>query len=386
MQSFSHLLEDDIVNNDIISLPIDENVSRIITLFSEYNTSFFPVVRNQRYVGVVSLWGLLKRGIYRKLKISSIIERIPSFPIDVSFERVLRTIVKNRIPGIVVTRNGKVEGIISQNDLLKNDKVKTRLHAVRVHGLLKRGNEYFLNVNDRIGKAKNFLIKNVLEEVYVVNKQIEGIVTATSMLEKVYTFSIRRSKRGEVAGRTEDIFSEKVYRILDSSYRVGKIDFPVTRVASMLCSYNISSLPVVNNEGMVEGIITRYDILRSIFREFERKPFPVFIKGLYEGTDYIREFIERKVYENIGSYSKKARILEVYVVIRTSEKSSGKNLYRVSVNINLDKSVHSGFSEGWNLITVCLEAIKDAAFSLSKTRKRIKKKRLDRERIRHIIL
>jgi len=383
MKNFSFNIEE-LMITDIISPSVSQKVSRIISFFSEKRIPFIPVTRDNKYYGVITVWDLAKLGFNKNTKLSSLAWRIPAYGYyELRYEDLVRTIIKNRFPGIVVTdRYEKIIGIVTQSNLLKNNFVLSIFSNRKVGEFTLSGNSYFLSISDKISRLKNYLLRNRIEEVYIVDGRIEGYVTIYDIIEKIYTFYIKRSKRGELVGETFDVLKENVSKIINFKEIIVKSSDYISNILPILSSF--STIPVLNDDKKLIGIVTRYNILKRLSKFYEKRKYPIYIKGLYRETHAFKEVIEKKVYESTYSLSKKARILEVKVIVRSSKKCEGKFLYKVNVNIVLDRGVHSGYAEGWSLLSTCIKAIDNATFSLIKTRKKIKKRKLRRARLQPI--
>lgn len=380
MKNFSFRSEK-VIDTDIILPHYLERVSRIISFLTEEHKPFIPIIKNRKYFGVVTVWDLARLGFSRNTKLINLASKLPMYTIDeLDYEEIIKVIAKNKLPGIVVSdRYGRVYGIIKQSDIIQN--INTSLfNNVSVGSIISRGDNLFLSRFNKISALKNYFVKNKLEEAYIIGKHLEGFVTIYDILSAISTIYVKRSRRGEVAGKTIDIFSEKISRMtLNFKFNLVSNKSYLSSVLSLFSHF--SSIPVKNEKGNILGLVTRYRILKLLSNMYEERRFPIYIKGLYGYTRVFREVIEKKIYESTYSLSKKARILEVKMVVRSSRKSDSKFLYKVGVKIVLDRGIHNGYAEGWNLIATCTKAIDEATRSLIKTRKRIKKKKIRRARM-----
>jgi magnesium transporter len=89
--------------------------------------------------------------------------------------------------------------------------------------------------------------------VYVVDDQehLKGMVTLRSLLTAKSTTPI------------SDIMRENIISV--------ELEWTVKRVAQLFFKYNFEAIPVVNEEGKIQGIITMRDALKSVFPEIKKE-------------------------------------------------------------------------------------------------------------------
>ncbi|RJQ53600.1 MAG: CBS domain-containing protein [Actinobacteria bacterium] len=127
--------------------------------------------------------------------------------------------------------------------------------------------------------AARIMVENDIGALPVVNQagQLVGLVTESDLILQdvkvrfpsylqlldgfIYLGSLSRFEntlRRAVAARVADVMSTDVLTI--------KGDAGVEDAATMMVERDISRLPVVNDEGAIEGIVTKHDIVRAISR------------------------------------------------------------------------------------------------------------------------
>ncbi len=89
--------------------------------------------------------------------------------------------------------------------------------------------------------------------VYVVDEQehLKGMVTLRSLLT------------AKSATLISDIMRENIISV--------ELEWTVKRVAQLFFKYNFEAIPVVNEEGKIQGIITMRDALKSVFPEIKKE-------------------------------------------------------------------------------------------------------------------
>jgi len=109
--------------------------------------------------------------------------------------------------------------------------------------------------NEHVSHARNLMLKHGLSRVIVVDKNENpiGIVTEKDLTRKL---------RGSVpAWKRRPIDKISIRRIMSSSIHTIDVDEDVKNVVEIMIRNKISSVPVMNSEGLA-GIITKTDLMK----------------------------------------------------------------------------------------------------------------------------
>lgn len=111
-------------------------------------------------------------------------------------------------------------------------------------------NVIVVNKNTTLRDVAKIMTENNVGSVIVVdNGKPIGIITERDIVRAI--------------GRNKDL-NNKAEEIMTSSLITIKEDSPITGALSLMRSYNIRHLPVIDNEGNLKGIISIRDIARAI--------------------------------------------------------------------------------------------------------------------------
>ncbi|MEM0363724.1 MAG: CBS domain-containing protein [Sulfolobaceae archaeon] len=111
-------------------------------------------------------------------------------------------------------------------------------------------NVIVVNRNTTLRDVAKIMTENNVGSVIVVdNGKPIGIITERDIVRAI--------------GRNKDLNS-KAEEIMTSSLITIKEDSPITGALSLMRSYNIRHLPVIDNEGNLKGIISIRDVARAI--------------------------------------------------------------------------------------------------------------------------
>lgn len=111
-------------------------------------------------------------------------------------------------------------------------------------------NVIVVNRNTTLRDVAKIMTENNVGSVIVVdNGKPIGIITERDIVRAI--------------GRNKDL-NNKAEEIMTSSLITIKEDSPITGALSLMRSYNIRHLPVIDNEGNLKGIISIRDVARAI--------------------------------------------------------------------------------------------------------------------------
>ncbi len=114
----------DIMTYPVVIVSADKSLIEVIRLLLRFHISGMPVVDNEdRIIGVVSELDILNfamSGSAAATVVSEVMSRdISTFPPDTGIEMALNTFAEKRIRRVPVVRDGKVIGIVSRRDILR---------------------------------------------------------------------------------------------------------------------------------------------------------------------------------------------------------------------------------------------------------------------------
>jgi len=120
-----------------LTISPEDSIGKVVKIFREHNISRLPVVEGKKIVGVITLRDLMERVIhpeekpeygefiaekkrYLKIPVKGIMSSPPIImPPDAKIREVVEEMLKNKIGGMIIGKNGKLMGIITIKDLLE---------------------------------------------------------------------------------------------------------------------------------------------------------------------------------------------------------------------------------------------------------------------------
>lgn len=115
----------DIISYNLIKADINDTIYDVSKLMYENNIGFIPIFDKNSILGVVTDRDIVVRGITNNVTNINIIvsTNIISVDINTDIDTILKTFSENKIKRLLITENDKYIGVLSIYDLLKLDNI-----------------------------------------------------------------------------------------------------------------------------------------------------------------------------------------------------------------------------------------------------------------------
>ncbi len=116
--------------------------------------------------------------IFRKMKVSDLMNAPETIDEKESVVSVARKMSKNQIGSLIVVKNNKIVGIVTESDILKNiNKLSEKVSSVMSRSVI------VVESNETLDEAARLMTKNKIKRLPVINSgKLVGIITATDIL------------------------------------------------------------------------------------------------------------------------------------------------------------------------------------------------------------
>ena len=114
------MLTRELISNSIPYLHLQDKVYHALQLMNDYHVAHLPVVENDKYLGIISEEQLLHSDDEDAVSRLSIGDGTTSVQANDHFLKAIQTAVVNKLSIVPVVENGRMLGIVTYNDLLRN--------------------------------------------------------------------------------------------------------------------------------------------------------------------------------------------------------------------------------------------------------------------------
>jgi CBS domain-containing protein/predicted transcriptional regulator len=267
------------ISREIISLEPDNTLYDARNFMIRYNISRIVILENQKLVGIITekdiskfLYSTLTEKRLSEILIKDIMtQTLVTTEFNSSIAKIAKIMLDNNISSVVVSDyEGDPHGIITKTDLVEyyayhvknkdkiNDSMSEKVYTVfpdeNIHMIILLMNNY-----------------NISRIVVIDHNKPIGIVTVrdllpltSSLLEKLSDtnhFNDTNIQRS-VASRFNSILLAE--DIMKRNPITVSMNTALSDAAIIMIRNRISGIPVINNKGLLKGIITKTDIIRAL--------------------------------------------------------------------------------------------------------------------------
>ncbi len=268
------------MTSDVWTVSPSANLVEARQLQQQHSIRALPVMENDKLVGIVTRRGLLRLDPSFMNNDQRIMEVDPAQEIigdimtknpltadpDFRMPRAARIMLENKITALPVLENGKLVGIITSSDMM-------RFIIEEFPGLKKEIpiSHYMTNEVVTIDTYTPLLevhrlmgIKRIRSLPVVDEGRLVGIVTRTDLMSSAPSRLANRLHQQD----SMDILMQSVTKVMNSSVLTIAPEESIVEAAKLFLEKKFHSLPVIDGNNNLVGIITESDIFLMILQKF----------------------------------------------------------------------------------------------------------------------
>jgi CBS domain-containing protein len=241
--------------NPIYSLE-DEMIKEVVDKIIEKRHRRLPILaKNKKLVGIITIMDILEAFLRKQNfsdQISTIMNREVIFcDMNETLGNVLLKFKFSRRGGFPITKDDKLVGMISERDIVR--RFSSINFGIKIEDVMTR-KPFFLDPDISILDAIKSMVNTHYRRLPIVqNKKLIGIFTSADALSylKENNFNFPN-----VPTSITPVFTKEVYYI--------ERDKDLSEAIKEMVRRDVGGLPVVDESGFLDGIITERDILEEI--------------------------------------------------------------------------------------------------------------------------
>ncbi len=378
----------DVMNENIITLGPDKTIRETVSKMEKHGIKEIPITENEKILGMVTYYDILD--IFRATpeeKISRLMINPPKVEKDEKLEKIITIMVKSGIEAIPVVENEKIIGLISDYDILKNITEDERLKEMKISDVMNESVK-LLNEDDPISKARRIMRFHKWERLPIVDKNGKclGMISSIDILKSFYRFPKEKMGREDRAGKKTNPLLAPVKNLMEKEFPKLNPEDSVSKSLKEILEKQLKGVPVLDKNNYAIGVFERWNILDNLVERKFKEGVWLNFSGYdlkIETVDLIREHIKPE----IRRMKKMCEDLEKINVHIKKIHGSKPNEGSFEVNLHLHKKAGKGKVvtqkepwQGYNLIYT----LKDAFRKMEEQVRSKYKKRKNTDTIRKI--
>ncbi|MCA1811806.1 MAG: CBS domain-containing protein [Halobacteriales archaeon] len=252
----------DVMATDIVTVSKDRNLKDVLHLMEERNVTKIPVVENGNLVGIVTdghIADKLGRQHNKAVQLttlhaSSVMEKdfIVAHP-DEDLNVLLEDVGKPGLTMVPVVQGTKLVGVVTKADLLRLVESKAPLSALMKKELKA------VSPGERLIHARRLLLDNDIARLPVLEGgKVKGIIAEHEIAGAFASLKTADAHVQRVNIRDLDVGSYMRRDVV-----TGHPEMSAKEAAQKMLKEHVGALPVVADNGTIQGIVTRTDLIRT---------------------------------------------------------------------------------------------------------------------------
>jgi CBS domain-containing protein/ribosome-associated translation inhibitor RaiA len=341
----------DIATEDYVAVDVGTRLGKVRSRFTEDNLKGIIVTREGAYEGVLSERELLQSHVEDDAKVAALVKPsrnapAPTVSRHADVRETARVLVEGGVKVAPVFEGDNLWGIVTVDGIL--EAVLHNLDALTV-GDIYTEDAVAIEASGTLGQAINRLRENGISRLPVVAEdgQLSGVVT-THDLTDVVVRTREKMTTGSRAGDSSRILDIPVYDIMSSPVHTTTTAEDVESAVSTMLEEDLGGLVVTpdGDESTVAGVVTKTDVLRALTFT-EEDHIDVQISNISLLDTLTREDIRDAITQVVDKYQA-MDVMHVNVRFQEhKEKLRGTPLIYSQIRIRTDNGQVAGSGEGY---------------------------------------
>ncbi|WP_253736413.1 CBS domain-containing protein [Halohasta salina] len=334
----------DIVMTEFVEVGVDERLAKVRARFEEENPRGVIVTDDGDYEGVIGESELVKSRIQDDTKASVLMTSAPRVDNHEDVREVARLLVEGDVRIAPVFRGETLAGIITTDAILQA--VIENLDALVVDQLYTE-DVVSVSAKSSVGQAINRLREHGISRLPVVDAdgRLDGVLTTHDIVDFVVRDHERQHK-GDRSGDNDRMLDLPVENLMSSPVLTANPDESVRTAVERMFDNDVSGLVVAGDDGGIEGIVTKTDVMRALtFTEEETMDVQITNVELLDTIS--RQEIVDSITQVVDKYQE-MNVMHAHVRFHEhKEKLRGTPLIQAQIRLRTSHGQLAGSGEGY---------------------------------------
>ena len=353
-----------VIDEEFETFDEDTPVSKLRSAFENTSRKTLLVTADGEFDGIVTRRDVLSSHQPSQRKATSLVRPVPTIDRHEELREAARLMIGGDTRVLPVLEGDELAGVVRADDLLAH--VQSYLSVLTAADVAST-DVVSVDPGTTMGKALSTFRTERIEHLPVVAEEngedVVGIVSLYDVLEFV-TRELHRSQGGDPnedmdastgghhggfgarEGESEAMLELPVRNVMVEAVGTTSADADLNDVLEGMFEFDASSSVVVDDDGALEGIVTKTDLLESLTWTDEGH-LPVQVFGVSLMEELTREGIGQRIEDAARKY-RDMRVLEAKVHFHEHDETfRGMNLVLARVRLFTDKGTFVASGEGY---------------------------------------
>ncbi len=341
----------DIAIQDYVEVDVGTRMGKVRSMFENGNPKGIIVTKDGEYEGVISEREVLQSHVEDDAKVAALTKpsrssSAPKVDRQENIRETARVLIESNAKVAPVFEHGDLWGVITDDAIL--EAVLDNLDTLDVADIY-TDDPVTLQENDGVGKAINHLREHSISRLPIVNEN--GYLTGVVTTHDIADFVIRENHKtttGDRVGDSQRLLDVPVYDIMASPVATTTLDTTVKEAVSSMLEKDYAGLMVTpeDDDRIVIGVVTKTDVLRALTYT-EEEQMDVQITNISLLDTISRESIVESIQDVADKYQK-MQVMHAHVRFKEhQEKLRGTPLIHCQIRLRTNKGQVAGTGEGY---------------------------------------
>ncbi len=339
----------DIATTDYAAVDADERLGKVRSVFERRNPKGIVVTRDGEYDGMITERTLIQSHVEDDAKVGAMTTSAPKVRRTDDVRKVARVLVESGMKVAPVFEDGELWGVVTADAVL--EAVIENLDALTVDQIVTE-KVVTIGSDDGIGQAINLLREHNISRLPVVDGGVlEGMVTRHDIVDVVVR-DMDKATRGDRSGEIERVLDIPVFDVMNRPVATITGGESVRTAVRRMLDSDYGGLVVVPDEddSTVAGMVTKTDVLRALtFTEEDRMDVQITNVSLLDTLT--REDVRAAITDVADKYGE-MQVQHAHVRFHQhKEKLRGTPLIQCQIRLRTNKGQAAGSGEGYGAET-----------------------------------
>jgi len=342
----------DIATREYVDVDAGTRLGKVRSLFEDQNPKGIIVTKDGKYEGVIGERQLLQSHVEDDTKVAALVKPSRNAPAPKverteDIRETARVLVEGGTKVAPVFEGGDLWGIITEDAIL--EAVLENLEALDV-GQIYTEKVFTVTEDDGIGKAINLMRENGISRLPVVDEDgmLSGVATTHDIVDFVTRNEQRITGKGDRAGDTDRMLDLPVYDVMSSPVATTTVDESVREAVARMLDNDYSGLVVTpEDDDRVVGGVLTKTDVLRALTYTEEEHMDVQITNIKLLETISRQDIRESIEQVADKYSE-MQVRHAHVRLHEhKEKLRGTPLILCQIRMRTNRGQMAGTGEGY---------------------------------------